>query len=84
MEINYGLKTYAYITKMSIDYTTACIYKICCKDLSVKEVYVGSTTNLIQRRGCHKSCCTNQKGKAYNFPVYQFIRENGGWVTGKL
>ena len=45
----------------------------------VTDVYVGSTANLVHRRGCHKSNCHNENVPAYNFPVYQFIRENGGW-----
>ena len=65
--------------KTPIDYSNACIYKICCNDSSVKDVYVGSTTNLGRRRGCHKANCHNGNIPAYNFPVYQFIRKNGGW-----
>jgi hypothetical protein len=34
---------------------------------------------LIVRRGAHKSNCNNEKDKKYNFNVYQFIRENGGF-----
>ena len=82
IRLNYGLKTYVLITKMPIDYSNACIYKICCKDLSVKDVYVGSTTNFVQRcqrRRDHKAVCNNEKGRDYNYYVYQFIRENGGW-----
>ena len=39
--------------KTPIDYSKACIYKICCKDVEIVDVYVGSTTNLIQRRKSH-------------------------------
>ncbi len=60
-----------------IDYSQTVIYKICCKDLTVKEVYVGSTTSIIKRRFCHKNKCNNEKCKHYNCYVYQFIREHG-------
>jgi hypothetical protein len=43
------------------------------------ESYVGSTTNFKQRRKSHKLACTNSRIKGYNYPVYKFIRENGGW-----
>ena len=65
--------------KTPIDYSKACIYQICCKDLSIKDVYIGSTTNLIERRRLHKSACHNENGRAYNVPVYRFIREHNGW-----
>ena len=65
--------------KTPIDYSKAVIYKICCKDLKVTDVYVGSTTNLIERRRLHKSACHSENGKKYNYPVYRFIREHGDW-----
>ena len=55
--------------KTPIDYSKACIYKICRKDIEIKEVYVGSTTNLIQRRKGHKTRCNNGKSKGHNSPV---------------
>ena len=64
---------------MSKDYSKACIYKICCKNVEIKDVYVGSTTNLAQRRNAHKTKCQNERSKAYTYPVYQFIRDNGGF-----
>jgi hypothetical protein len=65
--------------KLPINYENACIYEIVCKDVSITQRYVGSTTNLIQRRRDHKANCNNENIKAYNFYVYQFIRENGNW-----
>jgi hypothetical protein len=62
-----------------IDYSKACIYKICCKDITIKDVYVGSTTNLHKRRSEHKGCCNRPDREAYNRHVYRFIRDNGGW-----
>jgi hypothetical protein len=65
--------------KISMDYQKTIIYKICCNDLSITDLYVGSTTNFIQRKYGHKSKCNNEKDKKYNIKVYQNIRENGGW-----
>lgn len=61
------------------DYSKTIIYKLCCKDPDVEDVYVGSTTNFRTRKNEHKSRCNNQSSSHYNFHVYQFIREHGGW-----
>ena len=63
------------------DYSKGLIYKLCCKDTSITEIYVGSTTNFTQRKRTHKNTCNNSNpnGKGYNYKVYQFIRENYGW-----
>ena len=64
---------------MEMDYLKTTIYKIVCNDVNVKELYVGHTTNFIQRKSHHKSNCNNINSKDYNIYVYQFIRNNGGW-----
>lgn len=64
--------------KSKMDYKDMVIYKICCKDLNIKDIYVGHTCNLVKRRWRHKNCCNNENGK-YNTNVYQFIRQNGGF-----
>ena len=65
--------------KKDMNYSNTIIYKICCKDLNITDIYIGHTTNLIQRRYNHKSKCNNDKGENYNLSLYQFIRDNGGW-----
>ena len=62
-----------------VKYEKSSIYKICCKDVSVKGEYVGSTTNMQRRKTLHKSCCNNENGEKYNMIVYSYIRDNGGW-----
>ena len=64
--------------KSKMSYNDMVIYKICCKDLNITDIYVGHTCNLSKRRWHHKNCCENETGK-YNMKVYQFIRKNGGW-----
>lgn len=65
--------------RLPIDYSKTIIYKIVCNDLNITDVYVGSTTDFIRRKGQHKQCCNNEKAKNYNLKVYQTIRQNGGW-----
>ncbi len=62
-----------------MDWSKCSMYRIVCKDIEIKEVYIGQSSNLIKRRNKHKSCCNNPKCKSYNYPVYKFIRENGGF-----
>ena len=61
------------------DYSKCVIYKLCCKDLNVKELYIGSTCNFTKRKWGHKLCCNSEQNKEYNRKVYKFIRDNGGW-----
>ena len=61
------------------DYSKGFIYKLCCKDVSIKDIYVGSSINFKQRKRGHKGDCNNINLKAYNTYKYQFIRNNGGW-----
>ena len=70
--------------KHAIDYQKAKIYKICCKDVNITDVYVGSTTNMSRRKSEHKGACNNRNGTKYNFNVYRFIRENGGWANWSM
>jgi len=63
--------------KIKIDYSNTIFYKICCKD--VADLYIGHTTNFVQRKHSHKQGCTNIKSSTYNCRLYTFIRNNGGW-----
>ena len=65
--------------KKATDYSKSFIYKLCSKDTTIKEVYIGSSTNFIQRKGLHKHSCNNENSPKYNYKVYQFIRDHGGW-----
>jgi hypothetical protein len=67
-----------------VNYSKGLIYKLCCNENDVKDIYVGSTTNFIRRKCSHKSCCTNPNDKAYNYEVYKFIRDNGGWSNWSM
>ena len=65
--------------KIAIDYSRTCMYKICCKDPSIKDEYYGHTTDKTKRKHSHKSVCHKPDAKGHNTYVYQFIRNNGGW-----
>ena len=66
------------------DYSKGLIYKLCCKDANITDIYIGSTTNFKQRKGTHKRSCNNEKDKAYNIKVYKCIRENGGFENWEM
>jgi hypothetical protein len=65
--------------KVETDYSQTIIYKICCKDHNIADIYIGHTTNFTQRKNSHKTSCSNENDKKYNQYVYEFIRNNGGW-----
>jgi len=56
------------------DYSKCLIYKLCCKNLYIKDFYIGSTCNFRKRKHQHKFDCGNK-----NIKVYKFIRDTGGW-----
>ena len=61
------------------NYNNSSIYKLCCKDANIKDIYIGSTTNFTRRKCSHKSACNNINSSTYNVKVYKFIRDNRGW-----
>ena len=67
--------------KTEIDYSNTIIYKITCKDPDIKDVYVGHTTNFVQRKHAHKQNCNNPKSSNYACKLYNTIREKGGWTN---
>ena len=42
-------------------------------------MYIGHTTDFKERKSGHRIRCNNPNDKKYNFPVYKFIRGNGGF-----
>ena len=61
------------------NYSRSSVYKLCCNDTNITDIYIGSTVNFRTRKFQHKHSCTNETGAKYNIPVYEFIRENGNW-----
>jgi len=61
-----------------IDYDNTIIYKIQHIDDNTL-LYVGHTTDFTKRKSAHKANLNNTNNKAFNYKVYQMIRDNGGW-----
>lgn len=70
--------------KHEIDYSNTIIYKITCKTSAVTDLYVGHTTNFVQRKHAHKQNCINSKMANYHCKVYEVIRANGGWSNWSM
>ena len=70
--------------KTEIDYSNTIIYKITCKDPEIKDVYVGHTTNFVQRKHAHKNGCINPKSSNYDCKLYNTIRDKGGWTNWRM
>jgi hypothetical protein len=71
--------------KIAIDYSTRQVsfYKFVCNDPEIQSTYVGSTVDFTKRKCQHKSCCNNINSPKY-YPIYQIIRDNGGWNNWKM
>lgn len=61
----------------TIDFSKCYIYHIKSKDGEVH--YIGSTSNMNSRRSKHKYNCKTEKCKEYNYDIYRYIRDHGGW-----
>lgn len=64
------------MVRKEIDYSSTLIYKITCNDPAVTDIYVGHTTDFVQRRAAHK-----QSALTSNCKLYKIIRANGGWLN---
>lgn len=62
-----------------VKYENSVIYKICCNNTEIKDIYIGSTTNFNMRKYKHKSVCNDPDNIQSNEHKYCYIRENGGW-----
>jgi len=69
---------------MKVDYQKTIIYKLCCKDPTIKDIYVGHTINFKQRNYKHKSASNNPNSNEYNDYKYKFIRDNGGYSNWNM
>jgi hypothetical protein len=72
--------------KKAIDYSKTIIYKLVCKDTTITDLYVGSTTSFVDRKKTHKdkAVCSNEYDKSYHLKVYDIIRANGGWTNWEM
>ena len=70
--------------KTNINYSNTIIYKITCRDPLINDLYVGHTTNFVQRKHVHKQRCINEKNVNYKLKLYETIRNNGNWENWKM
>jgi len=70
--------------KTPTNYSRTIIYKICCKDLLVTDIYIGHTTEFIKRKYNHKVICNYPNNKKYNQKIYKTIRDNGNWDNWEM
>jgi hypothetical protein len=70
--------------RKEIDYSNTIIYKLCCKNPEIKDIYVGHTTDFTKRKCQHKYCCNNENSLSHNLNVYKFIRDNGNWDNWEM
>jgi len=70
--------------KKTPDYSKSLIYKLVSNDTDIKNVYIGSTTNFRLRKYQHKNACNNENAVGYNTPIYNFIRDNGGFENWSM
>ena len=68
--------------KSQIDYSKIVIYKICCKDKEISDVYVGRTTNFQMRQSQHK--IQSKNSKTNQTFVYININQMGGWGNWEM
>jgi hypothetical protein len=64
----------------TIDYSNTIIYKLCCKDDNVSDIYVSHTTNFRQRKYFHKSACNLVRPTH----IHYLINNSGGWENWNM
>jgi hypothetical protein len=66
------------------DYSKTQIYRFICNDLSIKDNYIGSTTNWTKRKQHHKISCNNLNDNKSHLTIYKIMRENGGFENWNM
>ena len=67
-----------------MQFNDMCFYKIVCNDTSITDCYVGTTSNFQRRNNEHRQKCHNPNSGSYNFRLYKFIRDHGGWPNWSM
>ena len=55
-----------------------------CNDINITDTYIGSTSNFKNRIKGHKSHYNNINIRSYNYKLYKFIRDNGGFENFQM
>jgi hypothetical protein len=61
------------------DYKNTIIYKLVCNDTSIKDIYIGHTTNFLERLRTHRN-----RSKKYDYKLYQCIKDNGSFENWSM
>ena len=72
------------MSRLPNDYSKSVNYKIYSNEPNVNEIYIGSTTCFRKRKYKHKTLALNKNNRTtneYNYYVYQYINNNGGWFN---
>lgn len=56
----------------------------CFKDINDEIIYIGSTKDINKRYREHKNNCYNENCRMYNYPLYQYMRDNNGFENFKF
>lgn len=70
--------------RLVIDFSKTIIYHFVCKDATITNSYVGSTTNFTNRKRQHKHSCIKENNAHHNQKKYQMMRDNGGWDNWEM
>ena len=64
---------------MQPNYANTVIYIIRAKNKNNKNVYIGHTTDFVGRKAKHKYRCNHLSYLGSRYPLYEYIRQHGGW-----
>lgn len=65
--------------KIKIDYGNMIFYKVYCLDPNVKKIFVGHTTNMVQRKHVLK-----KQSEMRYLEMFDVINKNGGWKCWRI
>ena len=65
--------------KIKIDYGNMIFYKVCCLNPSVNKIFVGHTTNMVQRKHVLK-----KQSEIRYLEMFDVINNNGGWKCWRI
>ena len=63
--------------RKATNYSKTSVYMIKCKNLNIKDLYIGHTSNFYNRKYVHKHDCNDENKN--HLKLYKTINENGGW-----
>lgn len=65
--------------KIKIDYGNMIFYKVYCINPDIKKIFIGHTTNMVQRKHVLK-----KQSEIRYLEIFDFINNNGGWKCWRI